>query len=121
MESKMKSEMIEAMVSLHKETPFNKLPKAKQDEVVDYLPNIKIGNVEITKLIEEQLDKNKIGKLTNGITDEKEMADVINDIVYDEILNNSKIADVFERAYNELRVNKGLLGKLKELSTILEK
>ncbi len=36
MESKMKE-----VADLHKEAPFNKLPKAKQDELVDYLPNIK--------------------------------------------------------------------------------
>ncbi len=43
------------------------------------------------------------------------MADVINDIVYDEILNNAKIADVLERALNELKVNKELLSKFKSL------
>ncbi len=112
---------MKAAANLHKETPFNKLPKAKQDELVNYLPNIKIGNVEITKIIEEQLDKDKIEKLTNGITDEKELTDVINNIVYDEILNNTKIADVFEKGYNELKVNKELSSKIKGFNTIFEK
>ena len=111
---------MEEVANLQKKASLVELPKDKRDKFVSYLPNIKIGNVELTKIVEEQLDKDKIEKLTNGITDEKELAEITRNIANNEILNNTKIADVFEKVLSELKVNKELFSKMEELNTILK-
>ncbi len=125
MDGKMK-----AVVNLHKEILLNKELKDKMEKLVNYFLGIRIANDKIEKTIEKQVGleklKDKIEKLTNGITDKEELTDVLNNIAYDELINNTKMVDVFEKLCDELKDNKELMNKIKdfmetkEIKTILK-
>ncbi len=116
-------------VNPHKEILLNKELKDKMKKLVnDPLGNRTVDKIE--KIIEEQVGleklKDKIEKLTNGITDKEELTDVLYNIAYDEFINNTKMVDALEKLCNELKDNKELMNKIKdfmetkEIKTILK-
>ncbi len=104
-------------VNLYEEILLSKELNDKMEKLVnDPLFNRTVD--KIGKIFEEQADleklKDKMEKLTNGITDKEKLTDVLNNIAYDEFINNTKLVDALEKLANEIKDNKELMNKIKD-------